>query len=308
MYRYKFCQAPQNFVGGSVYLEYQGECIGPVLFGSSMKGNPQIQFDEAVLPPKWLVNLPRDSVADMDLSYYETMDPPRQRLLTVTTLKDPTCLTLTERGGEPAIVIGRFVNDDDETDYWIHDPRLVLQENTLETPLPDGGEKVVGQTKPNPNSTTSDGALYQSLCANVPRTFQNEASCYLSSFSTNHGDGKTTEHEDGSDSAAHGHHHYHQGCHSARNNHNHKHMDSTAGIVVCGSPGEVANRLVNDGEVFRGAFDMNVYYQPDMAVIQNHTLQDSQTVWMAVALTAPDQLRQRMAWALSQIMVRVPCA
>lgn len=71
-----------------------------------------------------------------------------------------------------------------------------------------------------------------------------------------------------------------------------------AGVVVCGSVGEVANvPLLGDGFQYGWDFfrDMNdVAYDLDK---QRHT------VWAYLSLYAPDQLRQRMAWALSQINV-----
>ena len=68
--------------------------------------------------------------------------------------------------------------------------------------------------------------------------------------------------------------------------------------MVCGSPGEVANNLHMNGEENRGAFVMETP--------QNFTgsIQASkQIIWTTIAFTAQDQLRQRMAWALSQIVV-----
>jgi len=69
-------------------------------------------------------------------------------------------------------------------------------------------------------------------------------------------------------------------------------------VVVCGSVGEVANQP-SKGEGFQYPWDhykniLDVAFDMDK---QRHT------VWAYLALTAPDQLRQRMAWALSQICV-----
>jgi hypothetical protein len=53
--------------------------------------------------------------------------------------------------------------------WLIHDPRIVLEDNTLDNPLFDGGGF---------NSLISDGVA---ICANAPRTFLNADKCVLSS-------------------------------------------------------------------------------------------------------------------------------
>lgn len=66
--------------------------------------------------------------------------------------------------------------------------------------------------------------------------------------------------------------------------------------VVCGSPFEVASKPSLAGSKHRGAFPITSKY--------NNTGQASSvTVWSDIALKAKDQLRQRVAWALSQIVV-----
>lgn len=51
---------------------------------------------------------------------------------------------------------------------WVFDPHLILESNTVESPLVDGGGAV--------SLETAD----KTLCSNVPRTFLNEDSCVLS--------------------------------------------------------------------------------------------------------------------------------
>jgi len=51
---------------------------------------------------------------------------------------------------------------------WVFDPRLILESNTVESPLVDGGGAV--------SLETAD----KTKCSNVPRTFLNEDSCVLS--------------------------------------------------------------------------------------------------------------------------------
>ena len=76
-----------------------------------------------------------------------------------------------------------------------------------------------------------------------------------------------------------------------------------AAFELCGSPGEVAN---DPGMGHR----YNLFTSADRGVVsrseldQEHYTHDSKsTVWASVVLGAPDQLRQRIAWALSQIFV-----
>jgi hypothetical protein len=73
------------------------------------------------------------------------------------------------------------------------------------------------------------------------------------------------------------------------------------GTMVCGSPGEVANNAL-----FGDEFDMGLDSRWDRtATIQDFEAQKF-SVWNTVVLYGEDQLRQRMAWALSQICAMVP--
>jgi hypothetical protein len=69
-----------------------------------------------------------------------------------------------------------------------------------------------------------------------------------------------------------------------------------AGIMVCGSPNEVAN-------------DPTLGYQFDVVNGQDTEWgleHQREYVWAMVGLNSDDQLRQRVAWALSQLLVVVP--
>ena len=75
--------------------------------------------------------------------------------------------------------------------------------------------------------------------------------------------------------------------------------------IVCGSPNEVANdRSVNIGTVVRGGFDMCTVY--NKTLFQSSAFDQLETSWLEIALYAPDQLRQKVAWALSQLIVISP--
>ena len=65
--------------------------------------------------------------------------------------------------------------------------------------------------------------------------------------------------------------------------------------VVCGSPGEVANDPLKP----------NTFVFPYQQNVESPQTQ-KKDVWNMIALNNQDQLRQRMAWALSQILVVTP--
>lgn len=65
------------------------------------------------------------------------------------------------------------------------------------------------------------------------------------------------------------------------------------GILVCGSPGETANDP-SLGQVFEVIHGRDTDGRP---------WRQREYTWLHVALTAPDQLRQRVAWAFAQLLV-----
>ena len=79
--------------------------------------------------------------------------------------------------------------------------------------------------------------------------------------------------------------------------------DST-GAVVCGSPFEEGNDPALGGSRRRGAFGS---LNRDFVVPnEGDFIKQKGMVWTDIALTAQDQLRQRTAWALAQILVVSP--
>lgn len=77
-----------------------------------------------------------------------------------------------------------------------------------------------------------------------------------------------------------------------------------SGVVVCGSHGETANNLLLGGDAFRSAFDSYTRY--NVTGSNSEFRQMKRTIWTTIALKAQDQLRQRVAWALSQVLVISP--
>eukprot|EP00933_Yihiella_yeosuensis_P021713 TRINITY_DN1715_c0_g1_i2.p1 TRINITY_DN1715_c0_g1~~TRINITY_DN1715_c0_g1_i2.p1 ORF type:complete len:1866 (-),score=308.01 TRINITY_DN1715_c0_g1_i2:397-5517(-) len=74
---------------------------------------------------------------------------------------------------------------------------------------------------------------------------------------------------------------------------------------VCGSPGEVANEPAEGYHFsfYHGPDDFDEFFDFVSENYWNHDKRGKTTVWLAKALHAKDQLRQRVAWALSQIFV-----
>ena len=72
------------------------------------------------------------------------------------------------------------------------------------------------------------------------------------------------------------------------------------GTVVCGSPGEVGN-----DPTLRHQFD--VKSDESITALSGNILNNQKNlIWSEIALKSNDQLRQRMAWALCQIVTIVP--
>jgi hypothetical protein len=82
-------------------------------------------------------------------------------------------------------------------------------------------------------------------------------------------------------------------------------ISSGGSVVVCGSPFEVANvHSFSSGTINRGGFDMATRY--NRTSFNSELEAQKNSIWMETAIKAQDQLRQRVAWALSQILVMSP--
>lgn len=156
----------------------------------------------------------------------------------------------------------------DGISYWIHSPTFQLLSNQLHFPLEDGGKEAVIATSGAPDDRMV------ARCSNAPRTFLNEDFCVLSQDACKlAGDSNATM--------------------------------SFGSMVVCGSPYETASiHTAKSGTFGRGGFDLATQYNRTSTFDQ--LVQQRETVWLEIALNSKDQLRQRMAWALSQILVVSP--
>ena len=69
-------------------------------------------------------------------------------------------------------------------------------------------------------------------------------------------------------------------------------------VMVCGSPNEVANKSPGNN-TFLYAWTSNTKHLIEYS-------QQKKNAWTMATIEAADQLRQRVAWALSQILVITP--
>lgn len=146
-------------------------------------------------------------------------------------------------------------------EWLLHDPRIIMEENTMENPLPDGG---YGDWK-------DDDTFY---CSNVPRSIFNEDTCFLST---------TKACVAGSDNKA-----------TAQVGA----LVCGSPGEVANDPDMGDNWYgITSVDVRRGKLldlpgdDAPAYF----------LAKQREQVWSDIALTSADQLRQRMAWALYQI-------
>ena len=271
-----------------------GDCLDVLIGDPSLgqetlfHGNPPVRFAPDVgIVPSLTVNLDQAPgvVLSMESEFFvpepaaeteshneiidesqpseEPSTPPHPQLVMIThDLMDSSCNAVEYGSGAVSVVFALY-----QGEYYVHDPRYVLNDNTVQEPLPDGGGLLLKQT----HGSISE---YSALCANAPRTFVNEEHCRLSSSL----DACSVQSLVSERIGPHGH-----------------------GVVVCGSPGEVANDLSQGGEAGRGAFDLRTDF--NQTTTFHEFVEQRIIVWTSVSLWAKDQLRQRMAWALFQLLV-----
>jgi hypothetical protein len=80
--------------------------------------------------------------------------------------------------------------------------------------------------------------------------------------------------------------------------------DFEGSTLLCGSPSEVANDLTLGGSMYQGAFDAMTNY--NRTTLTEDLERQRTSIWLEMALRAPDTLRQKVAWILSQILVVSP--
>lgn len=153
---------------GSLFRLYHtglGRCID-VYVASGRLGNPQVFFDDVTAPTNPQVNLEGHAI-EVDTQYFSG---DAQELHLYSSLDGNACAQFPKITGYPDFVaVGTFKNE-----FWLHDPRFDLHENTVEDPKPDGGGQIVKATE---NITRQ---FSKPLCMSAPMTFVNEEGCFLS--------------------------------------------------------------------------------------------------------------------------------
>lgn len=158
---YEVCRLPEEHAFGRVYLQVEDDSC-------QWFENPFIVFyPDSIQPPKvlHLPNISESVIEPIDVIrseggefiYFESIGDQSicEHLNTVTELNDSP-------------VFGRLPDGS-----WLqYEPRLILEENIVEKPIPDGGGLVQALTG------------QKTRCSNVPRTFLNEEYCALSYSST----------------------------------------------------------------------------------------------------------------------------
>ena len=183
-------------------------------------------------------------------------------------MNDPVCDTFqtTEAQTDYRNIIGKVAGSDDVFHYEGYGQ---VEENSITKPLSDGGLSKLKFANVGTNGR-------KITCANVGMDFANIDGCRLSMS---------------------------EACVSnAYSRHNNDAPMTAEATVVCGSDGEVANNPNLPKEqtnMFRMWETANGAFYPGFG-------RQKSNLWSMVALEAPDQLRQRVAWALSQILVVTP--
>eukprot|EP00934_Nitzschia_sp_Nitz4_P007090 Nitzschia sp. Nitz4//scaffold25_size161228//48616//54500//NITZ4_002422-RA/size161228-snap-gene-0.22-mRNA-1//-1//CDS//3329544562//7080//frame0 len=241
--------------------DMNGACV-EVLF--NQEANPLIELDFSQTDIQ-LVDIPSNSAEFIDSIYFENFDLQEQEIILTRDVSSVTC-GLADTNSYQSV----FAYYDNT--YWIHDPRFRIFENTLATPISDGGGTV------EEIYANSDDSSFTVLCSNTPRTFLNEDKCHLSI------EPSACSYTIGAD----------------------ERVDASAadpGTVVCGSPYEVANEPFLGGSVRRGAFEAE-YAQVQAA--SELMPEQRNKIWSHIILNDHGQLRQRVAWALAQILAISP--
>ena len=158
--KYEMCDYPEEWGDGLFWLRMEDDSCQSL-------PNPLVHFYTGTVQPANILNLP--AVSDGVLEHIDEVKSRGGEYILFDDLSASLCDQLndvTEEGDSP--VFGQLPDGS-----WLqHDPRIILEGNTPESPIPDGGGLV--------QSLTGD----RTRCANAPRTFLNEEQCTLSDSST----------------------------------------------------------------------------------------------------------------------------
>jgi hypothetical protein len=156
---YDMCGAPENWAEGRIWLRMEDQSC-QILY------NPLVHFYGDSVQPEHVLSLP--AISEGGLKQLDELNiRGGEYMLTNGGLTDSLCEQLPDFAEEAAAPVFGQLPDGS----WLQfDPTQVLDQNTLESHLPDGGGLV--------KSLTED----ETRCSNVPRTFLNEEHCELSHY------------------------------------------------------------------------------------------------------------------------------
>lgn len=147
-------------------------------------------------------------------------------------------------------------------------PTIILEDNGPS--INDAGESMTTKVLGDGGGKMLIETGEKMKCSNTPRSFINEDTCFLSTDPLVCSANQAVP------------------------------QDVTqGGVIVCGSRGEVSN-----DPALPETFDVRSNGQPSTSTDQLNN--QKRIVWADIALNGDDQLRQRMAWALAQVVTTVP--
>jgi hypothetical protein len=147
------CRKPEEWVGGELRIFVNDSCIQIV------SGNPLIQFHDT--QPTHLMHLS----PDVNFTVVDEEDSNGDDLILSADIQNPFCQSLSVGGG---VTIHATISATGNTTvaWLLHDPRIVLRNNTIHEPLFNGGgDATIGR---------------ETLCSAAPRTFLNSKDCRMS--------------------------------------------------------------------------------------------------------------------------------
>lgn len=160
--RYSLCRHIQNGIGSDFQIIFERRCLHVWVNGEA-RGVPPVHFDAHTPPDLPVLSLDGGVVVEYDNFHFSAHTP--QELMLVRNL---TCTALPPLAPQPNVVVGMYKGE-----YYIHDSRFVLLDNTVNNPLEDGGNQIVQMTK---NATNP---RYRAICATAMPNFLNEAHCRM---------------------------------------------------------------------------------------------------------------------------------
>jgi hypothetical protein len=172
LYSYAICwPPPANYVGSRFRLQHPTGGCRDVYFDGEILGHPPVYFDDDTPPDTPTLDLNGHAVV-VDESLYPGLDP--QSLYMELSLDEEACDYSPPYDLQVVVVtVGEYNGD-----FYLHDPRHHLYDNTVENPLFNAGGDLVELTKLEDPTNTEQ--YYEVTCFNAPMTFLNEEHCVLS--------------------------------------------------------------------------------------------------------------------------------